>query len=61
MATATTVHGRIERARPALTAPDVALGLVLLAIAGFAFLFVQEPLVHDALHNGRHAMGVVCH
>lgn len=61
MATATTVHGRVERARPALTAPRVALGLALLAILGFTFLFVQEPLVHDALHNARHATGIACH
>lgn len=61
MATPTTVHGRIDRALPALAAPDVALGLALLALLGGTFLFVQEPLVHEALHNGRHAVGAVCH
>ncbi|AQL43967.1 cobalamin cluster protein [Halorientalis sp. IM1011] len=61
MATANTVHGRIESARPALTTPRVALGLALLAILGFTLLFVQEPLVHDSLHNARHAAGITCH
>ncbi|WP_336002694.1 CbtB domain-containing protein [Halorientalis halophila] len=61
MATANTVHGRIESARPELTTPRVALGLALVAILGFTLLFVQEPLVHDSLHNARHAAGIVCH
>lgn len=62
MATANdTVHGRIERARPQVTAPRVALGLALLATIGFTLLFVQEPMVHDSLHNARHAAGITCH
>jgi membrane-bound metal-dependent hydrolase YbcI (DUF457 family) len=37
--------------------------LVLGAVAalGFALLFVQEPLAHDAMHNFRHGAGIVCH
>jgi len=56
-----TVHGRIEDARPQLTAPRVALGLALVAILGFTLVFVQDPLVHDSLHNARHAAGITCH
>jgi cobalt transporter subunit CbtB len=62
MATANdTVHNRIEHARTVLTPTQVALGLALVAALGFVLLFMQEPLVHDSLHNFRHAMGVTCH
>jgi len=62
MATATdTVHGRIDRARTSLTRAQVATGVALVLALGFALLFVQEPLVHDALHNFRHTAGVTCH
>lgn len=62
MATATdTVHGRIERARNALTPPQLAAGLLLAAAFAFTLLFVQDPLVHDSLHNFRHSAGVTCH
>ena len=62
MATANdTVRGRIEHARIALTPTQVAIGLALAAALGFVLLFMQEPLVHDSLHNFRHAAGVTCH
>lgn len=56
-----TIGGRIERARVELTAAEVAVGLALLAALGFALLFVQEPMVHDAMHGFRHVAGVTCH
>jgi cobalt transporter subunit CbtB len=56
-----TVNDRIEYATDSLTPTQIALGLTLLAIAGFALLFVQEPMMHDAMHNFRHAAGVTCH
>lgn len=62
MATATdSVHGRVEQARIELTPARVALGLGLLAILGFTLLFVQEPMVHESLHNFRHGAGITCH
>ncbi|RBI61112.1 CbtB-domain containing protein [halophilic archaeon] len=62
MATAKdTVHGRLERARIELSATQVAVGLALVAAVGFALLFVQQPMMHDSLHNFRHAAGVTCH
>jgi hypothetical protein len=62
MATANdTVHGRIEHARIELTPTQVAIGLALAAALGFTLLFMQEPLVHDSLHNFRHAAGITCH
>ncbi|WP_435101248.1 CbtB domain-containing protein [Halarchaeum sp. P4] len=62
MATANnTVHGRIEQARTELTSTQVAVGLALIAALGFALLFVQQPMLHDSLHNFRHAAGITCH
>jgi hypothetical protein len=60
-ATPNTVHGRIERARAELTPVQMAAVLLLAAALGFTLLFVQEPLVHDSLHNFRHAAGITCH
>ena len=56
-----TVHGRIDRARTDLTLTQITIFLVLLTAVGFVLLFVQEPLVHDSLHNFRHSIGVTCH
>lgn len=56
-----TVHGRIEHARVELTPTQLALGLALIVALGFVLLFVQEPMVHDSMHNFRHAVGVTCH
>lgn len=62
MATANdTVHGRIEQARIDLSPAQVAAGLALAAALGFALLFVQEPTLHDSMHNFRHAAGITCH
>lgn len=62
MATANdTVYGRIERARGELTPAKAALGVTLLAAVGFALLFGQDPLLHDSMHNFRHAAGIACH
>lgn len=56
-----TVRGRAARARDELGAEQIAAGLLLGAALGFVLLFVQEPLVHDSLHNFRHAAGITCH
>lgn len=62
MATANdTVHGRIEQARTQLTPTQVAVGLALVVALGFALLFVQEPMLHDSMHNFRHSAGITCH
>jgi cobalt transporter subunit CbtB len=56
-----TVRGRFDHARTTLSPTQMALGLALVAALGFALLFVQDPMMHDALHNFRHAAGVTCH
>ena len=62
MAAATdTVHGRIEHAGTTLTPGQIAAGLLLVAALATTILFVQEPLVHDSMHNFRHAAGITCH
>lgn len=59
--TSDTVHDRIERASVDLTPTQLALVLGVVAAAGFALMFVQEPLVHESLHDFRHVVGVTCH
>lgn len=54
------IHGRIEHARFELTRAQL-LGLTLAVGLAVALAFVQEPMVHDAMHNFRHAAGVTCH
>jgi cobalt transporter subunit CbtB len=62
MSTATdTVHGRIEHVRTWSTPGLLAIGVALLAVVGFTLLFVQEPAVHESLHDFRHAAGITCH
>lgn len=56
-----TVHDRIERARIELTQAQLAIVIALVAAVSFTLLFLQEPLVHDSLHNFRHSVGVTCH
>lgn len=56
-----TVADRLARARTNLTPAQIALGLVGVTLALFLLAFAQHPLVHDAMHNGRHVTGVVCH
>jgi hypothetical protein len=56
-----TVTGRVAQARTELSARDVALGLALTAALLFGLLLLQEPMLHDALHNFRHASGITCH
>lgn len=61
MRTATnTIQGRIDLALT-LTPKTLLTGLLLIALAGTALMFIQEPLVHDAMHNFRHASGITCH
>jgi len=56
-----TVADRIETARAEI-APTTALAIFAFGAAiTFALLVVQEPLVHDSMHNFRHVAGIVCH
>lgn len=59
--TADTVRGRVELATSTLTGPQLALAAGFVAALGFALLFVQDPMVHDSLHNFRHGAGITCH
>ncbi|EMA19611.1 MULTISPECIES: CbtB domain-containing protein [Haloarcula] len=55
------VYDRIERARASLTGPQIAIAVALVAALGFTLLFVQDPMLHDSLHNFRHSAGITCH
>ncbi|SEW28519.1 CbtB domain-containing protein [Halobacterium jilantaiense] len=53
-----TVHGRITRFEPTRTQ---LLGLTLAVLLGAVLLFAQTPMLHDSMHNFRHAAGITCH
>lgn len=56
-----TVRGRIDVATSTLSGRQLALALAFVAALGFTLLFVQDPMVHDSLHNFRHGAGITCH
>lgn len=56
---AATVRGRIDGL--ALTPAQLAAAIGLVAAFLALMLFVQEPAVHDSLHNFRHVSGITCH
>ncbi|WP_247731005.1 CbtB domain-containing protein [Halovivax limisalsi] len=58
---ADTVRHRIELARETTTPAQLATLLALVSALTFALVVLQEPLVHDAVHDFRHAAGIVCH
>ena len=55
------VHDRLIDARIALTPAQVAVVITLLAALGFVLPFAQASMLHDSMHNFRHAAGIVCH
>lgn len=56
-----TVRDRIAIANAQFTPAQIAVGFGLVALIGTALLFAQQPMLHDSMHNFRHAAGVVCH
>jgi cobalt transporter subunit CbtB len=61
MTTNETVGDRLDVVRTELTAAQIAAGLAFGTAIVFALMFVQEPLVHESMHNFRHAAGITCH
>ncbi|ELZ11696.1 hypothetical protein C479_06562 [Halovivax asiaticus JCM 14624] len=56
-----TVRNRVRIAQETMTPGQLAALLAFGAAIAFALVFVQEPLVHDSLHDFRHAAGITCH
>lgn len=56
-----TISDRFALAREDLTLLQAGSALAFGAAIAFTLVFVQEPLVHDAMHNFRHAAGITCH
>ncbi len=56
-----TVADRMRLAQDQLSPLQIASTLLFGASILFALVFIQEPLVHDAMHNFRHAAGITCH
>jgi hypothetical protein len=61
MAATHTVSDRIAQASQELSRWEVAAGLVLTTGFLAGLLLLQQPLLHEGLHDFRHAAGVVCH
>lgn len=59
--TTNTVRERVDHVQTSLTPTQMATGLLLIAAIGSTMLFLQEPMVHESLHNFRHAAGITCH
>ena len=56
-----TVADRVRIVRTTLLPSQfVAVAAFVTAIV-FTLVVIQEPLVHDSLHDFRHATGIVCH
>lgn len=58
---AETVRSRVETASVELTVIHVAIGLGLIALLWGSLVVLQEPTVHNAVHDFRHATGITCH
>jgi len=56
-----TVIDRVDTATSSLSGTQLAIAVALVAALGYTLLFVQDPLVHDSLHNFRHSAGITCH
>lgn len=56
-----TVAGRVEQAALELDTVYIAAVVAVGVALGFSLLFMQEPLLHDSLHNFRHSIGITCH
>ena len=56
-----TVADRVRIVRTTLLPSQfVAVAAFVIAIV-FTLVVIHEPLVHDSLHDFRHAIGIVCH
>ncbi|MXR40597.1 CbtB-domain containing protein [Halobaculum sp. WSA2] len=55
------VHGRWNHARTTITPAQALAAALSIAALGFTLLALQEPAAHEAMHNFRHAAGIVCH
>jgi hypothetical protein len=56
-----TVADRIRIVRATLLPSQFAAVAAFAAAIVFTLVVLQEPLVHDSLHDFRHATGIVCH
>ncbi len=56
-----TVGDRFTTLRDELSPIQLATTVLFGTAIAFTLVVVQEPLVHDSMHNFRHAAGIVCH
>lgn len=60
-ATHETVEDRLARALGSVSPWALLAGLAALGVLGAALVAAQEPALHSAVHDFRHATGIVCH
>jgi cobalt transporter subunit CbtB len=60
-ATTETVHARLTHVQTTTTPTQLVAALLLMGAVGFTLLFAQEPVLHDSMHQFRHAAGITCH
>ncbi|PSP85873.1 cobalamin cluster protein [Halobacteriales archaeon QS_6_64_34] len=56
-----TIGSRFAIAQSNLSSIQIAVVLAFSAAIVFTLMFLQEPLVHESVHNFRHAAGITCH
>ena len=56
-----TIGSRFAIAQSNLSSVQIAVVLAFSAAIVFTLMFLQEPLVHESVHNFRHTAGITCH
>lgn len=56
-----TVSDRVRTTNIDVSPTQLLVFLGFTAALGFTLLFMQEPLLHDSLHDFRHSIGMTCH
>lgn len=59
--TPTSARQRLAVVQQQLSNSQLLIGLSLVLLVGVGLLFVQDPMVHNALHEFRHGAGITCH
>jgi len=59
--TSDSARQRLAVVQHELSNSQMVIGLLVVLIVGAGLLFVQDPMVHSALHEFRHGAGITCH
>jgi len=56
-----TTYQRLEQLNNTISVKYKILMIISILTITILLLFVQDPMVHNALHNFRHGAGITCH